>query len=46
MLTEQERQEYEDLINSSSYPEYLKELIEKKFVEKSHNWYNKVFNKN
>lgn len=45
MLTEKEREDYEDLINTSDYPDYLKELIEKKFVEKSNNWYKEHFKK-
>lgn len=33
-MTEQEQKDYERLINSVDYPEYLRELIEKKFIEK------------
>lgn len=36
-MTKEEAKQYDDLINSSEYPELLKELIEKKFIDKYYN---------
>ncbi len=44
-MTKQEKQDFENLIQSSSYPEYLKELIEKYSIKK-YNFYKKMIRNN